>query len=197
MTTAPFRRTATQPGVRLSLVEPVADEPVPEESMEDSTRTPGISRFEASAFSESLIAIKIGELITHASSSYREGMSGHEDLDLKRLTKRRQFAFEAFKEFGMLQTMIETSDEATARETFSTEFYNPAESQLEQTDRSEANQLIENRFNHPVVRAANRWTLISGDSNKNMRNDAVRVTRAVAIILESIGEEKYQGDLEL
>lgn len=75
--------------------------------------------------------------------------------------------------------------------------YDPAERTAAQISRSDMFDLIEARFKHPVVRATNSWVLLSGKSNEHMREDAVMLQRAAAIILENMGEPEYKEDLEL
>jgi hypothetical protein len=76
-------------------------------------------------------------------------------------------------------------------------FYDPAEREAAAMAKADVFELIESRFRHPVVRTTNSWVMLSGKSNEHMREDAVMLQRAAAILLENIDEAEYKEDLEL
>lgn len=170
------------------------------------TFTYSLDHFQPEKYSDGTLAMSIGRLVTEAGAAYRLNMGGKHgyELDAERLTQRRNFAYSIFREFGMLQSVVELSDNKASEEQleqvqteFAKDYYDPADKTIADLPRSEINDLIEKRMGHPVIRTANSLARISGESNSNMRTDAILVTRAAALILEKIEEAEYPEKVEL
>lgn len=168
--------------------------------------------FNRDHFSEGKIAIKIGELATDIKEEYQRNFSAsNADIyDMKRGVKRRIMAARIFQAFNMLDTVVPNpateAVEDTPKESpegkylsdkkrdeiqwpsdipedFATE-YAAREKQLEQYDRGQLIDLVDEYYEHPVIRT----TLVLGRITEKgpLSEDSVAVQRVAALMIRSM-----------